>query len=33
MEVQGYSFSSDAVTEGDPDKIADKISNTVLIPC
>ncbi len=30
MGVQGYSFSSESVTEGHPDKIADKISDAVL---
>ncbi len=30
MGVQGYLFSSESVTEGHPDKIADKISDAVL---
>lgn len=30
MGVRGYSFSSESVTEGHPDKISDKISDAVL---
>lgn len=30
MGVQGYSFSSESVTEGHPDKVADRISDAVL---
>ena len=30
MGVRGYLFSSESVTEGHPDKVADRISDAVL---